>query len=306
LASAAVEQAREHYYEAALDEAAELLTEFVEHNASFMAESGITEELRTVLLWLGASLAKAGHHDEAVEPFVLAIRLGLEEVDRSLFPPEVTRAFEAARAQAAEAPTTSVTFLIQPEGTTVEIDGRVELTSSGSAMERQLAVGRHLVVSRRPGYRPVSEIITVADEAFTIETNLSPADSEMIAEQVALLDGNDMLDSSDPTHIMLMAQATAADLVGVVSPDEGADIVLYDANGRRADWPISPDPSESDAASNAPPPTESPVEEPRPAWRRWWFWLAIIGGAAVTATAIGLGVHYGTQNRDTFTLVISR
>lgn len=304
VASTYVERAREYYYEAALDEAARFLSEFVDRWAPALAESSSFEELRTVLLWLGASLAKAGRHDEAVEPFVLAIRFGLEEIDRSLFPPEVTRAYEAARASIAGTPTVSVTFVVRPPGATVEIDGRAELTSSESPTERQIAVGRHLVVSRRPGYRPVADLFTLSADATTIEMNLEPADRELIAEQVAGLGRDGSFDASDPAHIALLAQAVDADFVGIVSSDEGAEIALYDANGQLTAWPVVAPPPET--ASPEPTDPEPPVEAVRPTWRRWWFWFALIGGAAVAATATGLGVHFGTQNRDTFTLVVRR
>lgn len=303
LASANVERAREYYYEAALDEAAELLDDFVERTASLMAESGTFEELRTVLLWLGASLAKAGRHDDAVEPFILAIRLGLDEIDRSLFPPEVTRAFEAARTHIEGAQTATVNFIIRPVGATIEIDGRADFTSVESASERQLAVGRHLVVARRPGYRPVSELVTLGVDAMTIEMNLDPADPELIAEQIALLSREGELDSSDPTHITLLALAMDVDFIDVVGPGTDGEVELYDDAGQPATWPVEPSPT---AAASQPPTAEAADDESRPAWRRWWFWVALVGGAAVVATGVGLGVHYGTQNRDTFTLVVRR
>jgi len=304
-ASATVERARALYYEASLDEAAEMLSGLLRLRGPALAESGSYEELRMVLLWLGASLAKGGHHDEAVEPFVFAIRLGLEEIDRSLFPPEVTRAFEAARAAAARAGTTSVTFVVRPEGATLEVDGGAAVIASGPATERELAAGRHVVVASRPGYRPVSEFFDVGVDATTIEMNLQPAGGELIADQISRLGRDGELDASNAEHIALVAQARSAGYVGVVGPGTGDAIALYDSSGRPTAWPVEP--PANDEASAEPAGSETPSthpDEPRPAWRRWWFWLALVGGAAVVGTGVGLGVHYGTQNRDTFMLVV--
>lgn len=303
-ASERIERARALYYEASLDEAAELLSSFVEQRGPSLAESGSIEELRTALLWLGASLAKGGRHADALEPLVLAIRLGLEEIDRSLFPPEVTSAFEAARNEDAGASTTMVTFQVLPEGSSIEVDGQAGTPMSGRASELQLAVGRHVVVARRPGYRPVAELVTIGVDAATVEMNLDPADRELIAEQVSLLGRDGELDATDLVHVTLVAQVTSADYVAVVSPDPETAVALYDSDGQLSTWPAAPP---SAAAGSPQPSGAEPVDdEPRPVWRRWWFWFALIGGAAVAATGIGLGVHYGTQNRDTFTLVVRR
>jgi tetratricopeptide (TPR) repeat protein len=41
--------------------------------------------------------------------------------------------------------------------------------------------------------------------------------------------------------------------------------------------------------------TASPTPAPKPLVKRPWFWVAVVGGAAVVATAVGVGVAVGTR-----------
>jgi hypothetical protein len=298
-ASSRVERARALYYEASFGEAAAALRSYLDEAGPRLAGAGCLESLRTALLWLGAALAKAGRADEAAAAFVVAVRLGLDEIDRSLFAPEVTAAFEAARRSAETAPTTAVTVSVSPPGDSlIEVDGTPAPAPPADAGAVRLDLGRggHVVVARRPGFEPAARLIEVGDEPVAIELTLAPASRELLLRQVSELRRDGALDPADPGHVALAASAAGADLVAVVGP--GAAVRLLDGGGATAAWPEEPR-VEEPAVPEEP---EAP-REPTPVWRRWWFWVSLVGGAAVMATGVGLGVHYGTQNHDTFTLV---
>ena len=52
------------------------------------------------------------------------------------------------------------------------------------------------------------------------------------------------------------------------------------------------------APAPAPPPAPGPPPARKPLARRWWFWTALGGAAAVTAAGITLGVVFGTSHES--------
>lgn len=303
-ASAEVEAARAAYYEARFAEAAGRLERYIEAEASALGAAGALDGLRGLLLWQGIALAKLGRGDEAAERFALSVALGQEEIDRALFPPDVTAAFDQGRELASGPAEATLTVALEPPEASLEVDGR-----DAEAPTVELWSGLHLLVARRPGHQPAARLVTVsADpaEAAPVALELAPAPPEVLRRQLAQLRRDGELDPRQRHHRALAARALEADLVAVVAPGTGSAVQLFDTSGEPAPWPVTvqlevPAEQQEEGTPIAPAPTE-PAE--RPVWRRWWFWVAVIGGAALVATGVGLGVRFG-RGEDTYTIVVS-
>jgi hypothetical protein len=303
-ASARLESAQDRYYEADFGGAAEILDDVIGGVAAELALHGALDVLGSLLVWRGASLAKLGRADEAASSFAFALSVGVQEIDRALFPPDVTRAFDAAREGRRSGAATALSLASTPSGAALEVDGVAREVAGEAGLE--VATGLHVVVARRPGYRPAAQVVSVGAEGAALSIPLEPTDAAEAARQVAALRRDGALDAADETHRALVASALDADLLLLVLPS--GEATLLTAAGDPAAWPEDPDAAEA----GTPPggggpagPGPAPVER-RPVWREWWFWLALVGGAAAASTAVGLGVFYGTQERDTFTLVPAR
>jgi len=303
-ASAQVELAQSSYYEARFVDAAQTLREYVERSIESLAASGCFESLRHVLLWLGASLAKSERVEESVEWFTLALSLGLAEIDRALFPPEVTSAYDQARARLESATPRSVTLSLSPEDSALTIDGVRSSPSTGG--ELALTPGRHLLVAERRGFHTAARALIVGEEETTVSLSLTPLEDIDALAEVAALRREEALSIEDPIHLGLIAHATGAELIAYL--DESGGLHLRDRHGAS----VPPPPAHALEAEEAVGVDGSPIEgsapgvEPAPAWRRWWFWVSLVGGAALLATSVGLGIHYGADRDVTFTLVPPR
>lgn len=297
-ASAVLEAAQGRYYEADFAAAAELLGEAVEARAPSLARSGALDTLGSLLLWQGAALAKLARAEEAEAAFRFALAVGVGEIDRALFPPEVTRVFDRARERSSRAAPVTLTIDTEPSEASLEVDGRAAGTSEATV---ELSPGRHAVVARRPGYRAAVAVVEAEAEGAAVTLTLEPADAEEAAAQVAALRRDGLLDGGDPVHRALVETASGADRVALV--DQGGEAQLLDAAGEPAAWPEPPAPPEPDPGGGGrePEPPRPPPETPLV--RQWWLWVAVAAGAALVATAVGLGVYYGTMEWDTFTLV---
>jgi hypothetical protein len=298
-ASASVEEAQAAYYQADFARAGELLDTFLDDRGEVLASQGCLDVSRHVLLWLGASLAKLDRGDDAAAAFALAVTLGQDEIDRALFPPDVTAVFDRARAQVAAAPLGRLEVDVTPGAAAIEVDGRTVTPEEGPL---DLAAGRHVVVARRPGYRPrAAEVVVAGGEATRLVLGLEPADEALLGRQVALLRRDGALRADDIEHLALVAAATGTDLIALVS--DAGEVRLVDAAGEEVPWPEVP--VDEEGPTSEPGSGETPAPAPAtPAWRRWWFWVAMVGGAAVLATGVGLGVYYGTRPEDrTITIV---
>jgi hypothetical protein len=290
--SARVDEAQTRYYEASFGQAASLLETFLEARGEELAAASCLDSLRHLLIWLGASLVKQDRSDEAVARFALAQTLGQDEIDRALFPPEVTEAFDRARQTLASAPEGEISIVTLPDRVELEIDGRSVDAAPGS-----IGAGRHLVVGRRPGFRPAARFVTVAAGTNTsLILELGLADAELRTQQLSLLRRDDLLDPSRDDHLELVAEATGAELVALI--DASGQVRVLDPAGAEVALPDQP-PLLDDQ------PPDRPDPPPRaPAWRRWWFWVSLVGGAALLSTGVGLGVYYGSRpDHLTFTIV---
>ena len=293
--SARVAEAQALYYEASFARAAESLETHFRAQGEALAENGCTDSLRNIMLWLGASLAKLDRGDDAVTWFIFAIRLGLEEIDRALFPPDVTSVFDRARELVSAATAGNLALTLRPEDAVLEIDGRIVSVSPEGSME--LAVGRHLLVARRTGYRTLARAVEVAEEGVTeVVLELPAADTELLAQQVAVIRRDEGLRPDDHDHLRLAVSATESELVAIV--EDAGEPRLVNSMGEQIPWPepvVEPEAIPEDEV-----PTQPPAD---PVWRRWWFWVALVGGAAVLATGVGVGVYYGTRP-DELTITI--
>lgn len=288
-ASTRLDEAQAQYYEARFDEASTLLESFIEDRGEEMGAAGCLDNLRHLLVWLGASLAKLERDDEAQRAFALARRLGQDEIDRALFPPEVTAAFDRAGEVIAAAPRVELALTTRPEQLALEVDGQP--LDWPRAAPLRLGAGRHLVVGRRPGFQPAARVVELEAEGATpLALELRPAGQELLVRQVARLRRDGALDPARPGHLELVTRAVDAELAAVVSP--GGELRLVDRSG--AEVPLPPVLAET--IEDEPETPEAPP--PEPVWRRWWFWVSVVGGAAVLATGVGLGVYFGTRPDD--------
>jgi len=299
--SAALSEATDRYYEADFAEAARLLGVAVEARAVELAEAGALDLLGSVLVWQGASLVKSGARERAMAAFTLAMAVGIEEIDRALYPPEVTRVFDRARRARESASPVSITIDSSPPGAAVEVDGDASPEVTPARVD--VAAGLHVLVARRAGYRSVARLVEVGATTPSVTLTLEPAEPDLAVRQVSRLRQAGRLDSADRAHVGLVASATGADLVAIV--EGGGHVLLVDGAGVPVSWPAPPavTAAEADAGVASSDPLAPSAIAPAPVWRRWWFWVALVGGAAVVGTSVGLGVHYGTMERDTFTLV---
>ena len=170
----------------------------------------------------------------------------------------------------------------------MEVDGRAVAETSEAPLE--MPTGRHFVVARRAGYQPLAREVTLTVEGPNeIDLELAVANEELLAQQVALLRRDGDLRPDELDHLALVTSATGADLVVLVEPS--GEMSLIDSAGDQVPWPEVPteDPEDVEGEGEPPPPPPTPV------WRRWWFWVTLVGGAAVLATGVGVGVYYGTR-----------
>lgn len=299
--SVQLERAQSFYYEAQFAEAARILEQYTDERMTTLARAGCYESLRHVLLWLGVTLGKVGQTTRSIEWFTSAITLGQSEIDRALFPPEVTRLFDQARERLDDRERRSIPLELSPSHADVELDGQPRALTEEAAID--MTLGRHLLVVRQRGFRAEALLLAIGEDeprsALTIA--LEPLEGDAARAEVAALRHEGELDITAVNHLQLIAGATNTQLIAHVGDD--GQVTLRDPEGHPRPLPALFAPAESDRAESVDTlPVTTSEEASTPAWRRWWFWVALLGGTAALVTGVALGVGAGDNSELVFTL----
>jgi hypothetical protein len=100
------------------------------------------------------------------------------QLDEAEYPPEVTKAYQAARQRAQAAPARELTVVSEPPGADVELNGRLW----GRAPARlKLPPGRCRLVVTRPGFEP---FVGECGRAATVRARLAPAAKAVLHDQL--------------------------------------------------------------------------------------------------------------------------
>jgi tetratricopeptide (TPR) repeat protein len=116
-------------------------------------------------------------------------------------------------------------------------------------------------------------------------------------------EGGDSVPAERRTEVCELIAETNADL-GVHDPPPAACAPPPPATPRPtsattppAATPSGPDLSEDDDPTEGDT-TEPPPVRPVPVYRRWWFWVSLVGGAAAVGLATGLGLGLSQPELD--------
>lgn len=300
-----------------LQEARALLAEAVDAYTDGFAYLSYEGPFVEALMYLGACEAALSNPGAAIRAFRIALGLkpGVRADDYSTLP-EVTRAFEAARAEAAGGVSGALIVDSRPQGVEVLLDGRRFLGVTPLDAP-DVPAGPHFVVLRKAGYIRKTVRVDVpaggtaavaADEGALDEARRKPL-YDMAMRKLASPEGNDIAGIEDIKALFL------ADLALVVRVDESA----RGMSARVALWDLATmqrvfegaEPREgvvsvlgvgaAEAVVNAALAVVEERAEVRESgaatyqarssggiWSRWWFWTAVgavvLGG--VTATVL--------------------
>lgn len=254
--------------------------------------------------------ARKAEGDEARRDrhFELALALFAERRPAvELYGPDVDAAFTAVADRVTAREAHAVALQLDPADATLTVDCRLQQTDAPVLLKP----GRHAVLLEAPGFETRAEIVEVgADTPIAIA--LSPAASVAAPEQhlVATWPYVEFVPTR-PSHRQaigaIVRAAGARRWVGVGASDRGAVAslvvdgeVLRTASRRVAEAAVlavlaskPPSPRANVGALDVSVPVAGDTTR-KPLVRRWWFWVAIVAGAA--ATGVGLGV--GLSRRD--------
>jgi hypothetical protein len=251
---------------------------------------GLPTRERTVLLaevelFYAACLLLDNDGRTADERFVLARALSPTVTVDPIFPPEVARAFHAAK----PGPSQPVTVTIAPEGARIWIDG-----VAGAAT--QLPSGLHYLVVERADRRPHGSIVRVSKSAARLSL---AADSPASADEAMLA----LRSASEPAEALAVSRSLHASLWRLSLHDEALAAARFAASDAvrptsSTDLALA-DPRALEKTVCAMDPCDAKESPPRgPVWKRSWFWGVIGAGAAVVVTGVVVGAVLGTRARD--------
>lgn len=247
---------------------------------------------------------------------IVTFREGLE-YDEDRYGAEGRRAFDRARARTLSGPRGGLIIETEPSGVEVFIDGRSYGPSPARA--EGLLAGVHYVTVKELGFQRLDGRVDVArGEDTTVTYELAPGERSALLGDRALNRLRDELgaERASPDLVSLfrgtIARATQV-IVGVVRPAAGSalhvDLYLYHLGTRnllaRSEVTVSADEAGSlrmeeetlslyqgvDLSGGLEAPDdETVIAGPQPElYEQWWFWVAVIGGAALVGAGIGIG-----------------
>ncbi len=256
---------------------------------------------------------------------VLVFREGVE-YDATRYGEAARAVFDRARAQTVSGPRGSLVIHTEPEGAEVFIDGR----SHGPSPIRAegLLAGWHYVTVKELGFERLETRVEVERNRERSESySLAPGDRSVLLGERALgrLRGQLGETRASPDLVSLfrgtIPLATQV-IVGVARPAAagGVHVQLYlyhmatRALQSQSELTITADLAgsaqmEAEIASLyegvdlsgglEAPEDDTVVAGPQPElYEQWWFWVAVIGGAALVATGIAIGVSLESASRQ--------
>lgn len=297
-AAAAVAEAEALYGDARADEAIALLRQALAHDEAALAAAGDLPSLARLWLWQGICLAKTGREADAREAFQAARTLGAPPLDPLRFPPDVLALVPAP----GEPVVTEIES--QPAGALVEALGAT--VQHGVTPARfTLAPGRWVVRVGRAGYATVARVVAAGGR---IEVPLARATGPALARSLADLRDAGTLDTSDPAHRALIAEALGADGRVDVRLTAGGRVELerFDARGHRvaratgagrdAETLVAALFPEAEGGGRGGPP--GGARGGGSLFGRWWFWASV---GVVVAAGVTVGLVLANQEPDTIT-----
>jgi hypothetical protein len=231
--------------------------------------------------WLCRS--EAGQAEAAWDDLVRAARLDPARVlDPALLPPRAVSAYKRAAAEVRQLARVEL-HLEVPGDALVWIDG------AAAPPALALTVGPHFVVVSAPGYERWGGVVSVAEGRTRVTPPLSP------------------WRPPDGDRLLALAGEGGARRVIVGALERGGggwrfsvrDIVVADGSTRRDEGALpdgAPVRATVAALLDRVLVSARPATPPKPLVRRWWFWTATGGGAALVAAGIALGVVFGTPH----------
>ena len=251
---------------------------------------------------------------------IVAFREGLT-YDLERYGEEYAELFDIQKARAMAGPRGALRISTEPEGAEVYVDGR----SYGPAPIRadNLLAGRHYVTLKVLGY--LEQIVQVevrpgreATQTFTLEPSANAARILSLRDRIREELGQTVL--GDDTNSAANSMGTPQIILGQVRAGVGnqlnVHLYVYDVRTRslqaQREGMVSADLagidlmrqlvvdlySDVDLSGALVAPEEGPqIAGPQPElYEQWWFWTAILGGAALVGLVIGLGVEFGTNS----------
>jgi len=276
-ADAALTRARSDYVQVRLAQAIEELQRAeTDHLVGLLASESGRASLVRICSWLGNLQVAAGRRDEAEARFALALALAPDvDIDRAIFPPEVTAVFDAVKRRGHGA-TGSLTIETRPPGADVEVDGRPAPDRTPATVTA--GAGWHYVLVRLPGFRPWAQRVRIeAGEVKALPVALGAATRDRVAADVERV-MSEVYPGEPRRAVQLIAAAANADKVVVVGADE---VTLWSAGGKNLASASGGD-ARAAAQNLFVEAVRRPGPRDRPIYRKWWFWTAT--GAAAVAT----------------------
>jgi len=223
-------------------------------------------------------------HDAAAQVRAMRLALAVDpelRLDEGRASPATVALLGRARAEAAHAAPVTVEIVSQPPGAQVWAGG----WRGETPLSQALPEGPAVVWLSRPGYRNRALRLTVAPGA-RVDAALEPlSEAERLRPLVDALRQSAGETRRQPA--LALAAALGVHAVAVVEASGGAPTVY-------APEPPAPAAVAADLlVIPAAPSRRSPW------YKKTWPWVLIVGGAAVAATAVGVGVAYGSPSVPT-------
>jgi hypothetical protein len=187
----------------------------------------------------------------------------------------------------------SLVITCQTEGAEVFVDGEKKGTVPlpGPIV---LTPGEHTIKVQKAGFAPLIDVFKIAKRGQTkLDVELVPVSGALkinanVEKARVFVDGKFMCEAPCSSEMGVGARAVQVSKGGYkdffqnVEAVAGQELVL-------------------DVKMEELPPELNPYKPPPPPpakwYEKWWVWTAAVGGAAVVATAVGVGVWQGTLDR---------
>jgi len=286
--------ARQLYYQAQPERAAERLEAVLKAQAPSLAREGQFRALHQIYLWFGISLAKAGDNARAILCFIDALILDRSPLDATRFPPSVLGLFSRAARTLAQRQRQPVRLRVEPSGADINVDGRRQHRRT-----MRLTPGTHWLQVRAIGYRPVVRRLQVAG-SDTLSITLRRAPPQWTLSQLARLKQRGELDTHrEQAAAVLGRMRRAGEALVATTRPEATRLQLSLSRVRCDDAYVlarvnlMTDPRRQGRAIQDAMARLWPISTPL--YRKWWFWAAVGTVVAGSVTAIAIGAQADTR-----------
>lgn len=258
--------------------------------------------LADAYVWLGASLQLRGDVAGAKSAFTTALLTDASATaDPQFFGTDLLTLFGEARTELSKHPRGKLLVDSIPSGARVFLRG--EDVGTTPIDEQETPSGRVRVVITRPGYVPFGAFPEVSsDKPLQLKPELEPTPglSAMQAEVMKLTTPTAWAEAQVPVAAKAIGERLSARylVIAAVGGDKHGEVQAWDLQTGNKLKGLPVDVSSGDWASTytaaekvkqwiANPPSTEPSKLAQVA-KKWWFWAAVGGAAAVLATGVAL------------------